>query len=565
MCVGRLPRALHVQPPRPPAARPPAAPTSTSSTTTSASGTGLLGMMDDGWPVLATLHHPITVDRDLDLAHAHQRVAALHAAPLVRLPRHADEGGAARSRASSRCRSRASATSSRRWACRADRLHIVPVGVDPEIFHPMPEVARVPGRLMTTTSSDVPMKGLVPLLEALAKVRTERARRPPGDHRQAQGQEHDPRRSSSASGSSDAVRVRVGRDHRAHRRALRRGRGRGRAVALRGLLAPRDRGHGVRRAARRHHRRRAARGGRHRRRDRAAGAARTTPTRSRAMLLRRAGRRRPARPHRRRGARPGPRPLHLAGHRGRHGRELPRAARRARPGADRTGPEPEPCSPSTSTASTCAPATACSTWAAAAGATRSRRCGAARRSSRSTTTPAELKDVRAIARRDDRGRRGPRRRARRRGQRRRAAPAVPRRQLRPRSSRRRCSSTSGTTTAPIAELVRVLRPGGRIAVTVPTRFPERVCWAIDYQLPRHARWSRAHLPPARARAEARAGRALAARVSTTRTRCTRRTGGCGARSALDNTGGVAGAPLPRLPRVPDRTPAALGRRARPRR
>jgi glycosyltransferase involved in cell wall biosynthesis len=57
---------------------------------------------------------------------------------------------------------------------RADRLHIVPVGVDPEIFHPMPEVARVPGRLMTTTSSDVPMKGLVPLLEALGKVRAER-------------------------------------------------------------------------------------------------------------------------------------------------------------------------------------------------------------------------------------------------------------------------------------------------------------------------------------------------------------------------------------------------------
>jgi SAM-dependent methyltransferase len=36
-------------------------------------------------------------------------------------------------------------------------------------------------------------------------------------------------------------------------------------------------------------------------------------------------------------------------------------------------------------------------------------------------------------------------------------------------------------TGAISELVRVLKPGGRMAVTVPTRWPERVCWALDHR------------------------------------------------------------------------------------
>ncbi|MDQ1414831.1 MAG: hypothetical protein QOF81_444 [Acidimicrobiaceae bacterium] len=136
-------------------------------------GRGLLGLMADGWPLAATLHHPITVDRSLDLSHAAtlgRRLTLrrwygflrMQMAVAARVPRIIT----------------VSESSKRdivaQMGIRPSQLAVVPVGVDHTRFRPLPSVARVPGRIMTTASADVPMKGLVPLLEALAKVRTER-------------------------------------------------------------------------------------------------------------------------------------------------------------------------------------------------------------------------------------------------------------------------------------------------------------------------------------------------------------------------------------------------------
>ena len=55
-----------------------------------------------------------------------------------------------------------------------DRMRLVPVGVDPDLFKPLDDVARTPGRLITTASADVALKGSSYLLEAMAKLRTER-------------------------------------------------------------------------------------------------------------------------------------------------------------------------------------------------------------------------------------------------------------------------------------------------------------------------------------------------------------------------------------------------------
>ena len=53
--------------------------------------------------------------------------------------------------------------------------------------------------------------------------------------------------------------------------------------------------------------------------------------------------------------------------------------------------------------------------------------------------------------------------------------------------------------AAMAELARVLRPGGRLAVTVPRWFPEKVCWALaeEYHAP--------HVPDGHVRIYTRSG------------------------------------------------------------
>ena len=136
-------------------------------------GRGLLGFVRDDWPFVHTLHHPITVDRDLDLSHAtspQRRLTlrrwygflGMQMQVARQLPRHITVSENSKKDIVAQMR------------VHPDTLHIVPVGVDQQQFRPLPHIARVPGRLMTTASADVPLKGLKYLIEALAKVRAER-------------------------------------------------------------------------------------------------------------------------------------------------------------------------------------------------------------------------------------------------------------------------------------------------------------------------------------------------------------------------------------------------------
>src|SRR5207245_1884158 len=55
-----------------------------------------------------------------------------------------------------------------------DRVVVVPVGVDHDVFRPHPSIARVPGRILAMASAEVALKGVVPLLHAFAEVRRQR-------------------------------------------------------------------------------------------------------------------------------------------------------------------------------------------------------------------------------------------------------------------------------------------------------------------------------------------------------------------------------------------------------
>ncbi|MDA8185451.1 MAG: glycosyltransferase family 4 protein [Actinomycetota bacterium] len=137
-------------------------------------GSGLLGMIRDGWPLLTTLHHPITVDRQLALSHAGnpwKRVTTrrwfgflgMQARVSRRLPRIVTVSESSRHDIADQ------------MGVDPARMTVVPVGVDHDVFRPRPLVRRVSGRIMVTSSSDVPMKGIVPLLEAVAKLVAERS------------------------------------------------------------------------------------------------------------------------------------------------------------------------------------------------------------------------------------------------------------------------------------------------------------------------------------------------------------------------------------------------------
>ena len=124
-----------------------------------------------GLPLITTLHHPITFDRRIDLSQTRNpwrkltlrrwygflrmqgRVA--RRARLIMTPSEASKRDIAKD-----------------FGVDPAKMQVILLGVD-DGFVP-PTEPRVPGRIMAMASADAPMKGISTLLEAFAKLRTER-------------------------------------------------------------------------------------------------------------------------------------------------------------------------------------------------------------------------------------------------------------------------------------------------------------------------------------------------------------------------------------------------------
>ena len=125
-----------------------------------------------GLPILGIIHHPITVDRRLELDNARTFLERLGKRRWYAFTRM-------QTRVCQKIQRIITVSESSKEDISHDhkvdinKIHVVPIGIDTDFFAPQTDIKRIPGRIVSTASADVPLKGQKFLLEAIAKVRDE--------------------------------------------------------------------------------------------------------------------------------------------------------------------------------------------------------------------------------------------------------------------------------------------------------------------------------------------------------------------------------------------------------
>ncbi len=131
---------------------------------------GLLALQKRGLRIVTTLHHPITRDRDLALQAAPNwkyRLLVQRWHSFLRMQKKVVQKLDHVVTVSEQSRRDITAAFGRP----AEKIDLICNGIDTDTFTPRPHIERKPFRIMTTASSDQPLKGLRYLLLALNQLR----------------------------------------------------------------------------------------------------------------------------------------------------------------------------------------------------------------------------------------------------------------------------------------------------------------------------------------------------------------------------------------------------------
>ncbi len=128
-----------------------------------------VGRLSQKLPVVATIHHPATIDRRMAVREqptvrgklkqwrwysflGMQKRVARRIDPLITVSASAQRD------------------INLEFGIPHERFRVIPNGIDTDLFRPLPGVPREPGRIIVTNSADMPLKGLTHLLRAVPEI-----------------------------------------------------------------------------------------------------------------------------------------------------------------------------------------------------------------------------------------------------------------------------------------------------------------------------------------------------------------------------------------------------------
>jgi len=134
---------------------------------------GILKIKELGYPTVATIHHPITVDRQTEIKSADvwwKKLKVMRWYSFIGMQKKVSKRMSHIITVSNRSKHDISSE----FNIPPGRFRVVANGVNTDIFHPLDGIKRDENHIIVTNSADTPLKGLKYLLEAIASIRRKR-------------------------------------------------------------------------------------------------------------------------------------------------------------------------------------------------------------------------------------------------------------------------------------------------------------------------------------------------------------------------------------------------------